>query len=279
MAGANTATQVALASNPITAVPAYFAGAFNSSTGNRHINDARVSQDRSNLSNISDPTQRAAEENFLNQYTGANGFNRGRGYVDLPSVRKGRVSYDTIKEQSLQNYYRDAIKKNQVDAYNAFDPDKYIKNNSDIYRRNLADQVVGARKQVQGADNSRGMLFSGHRQMAEGQIGNQADSNFQQYQQQLVQDALSKKQQLAANPLSQAANASSADLLRLEQTQALQNQLNSQNSQFVGSGLGLIGQGIGTYYGNKNNQLGTTTLKQPTLASTDASTYNDFARV
>jgi hypothetical protein len=109
------------------------------------------------------------------------------------------------------------------------------------------------------------MLFSGHRQMAEGQVGNEADSNFQQYQTQLVQDALNKKQQLAANPLAGAANSSAADLARLAQTQSLQQQLNSQNSQFMGSGLGLIGQGIGNYYGNKNNNnLGTPALKPPT---------------
>lgn len=220
---------------------------------NRWNQNGQFIKDVNNLGGISDQTQREAEQSFLGAFQGT-GQNGDVGIWHIPSFRKGRISYDQIKEQYLQNWYRDKIKQNQVNAYNAFDPDKYIKSNADIYRRNLADQVVGAKKQVRGNENSRGMLFSGRRQNEEGQVGIQADQNFQQYQQQLVQDALQKKQQLAADPLQGIAGGSAADLQRALQSQQMQQQLQGQQSQFIGSGLGLIGQGIGSYYGSKDKK-------------------------
>ncbi len=123
----------------------------------------------------------------------------------------------------------------------------------DIYRRNLSKEVIGAKNNIRGNANARGMLFSGRRQMGEGIIGNQADAGFQKYQQDLIGEALSKKQQLATNSLNSISSGASADLARSLQAQQMQNANNAQQSQLMNSGIGLIGSGMGQYYGNQSS--------------------------
>lgn len=222
----------------------------------RYYSD-RVNQDSANLENLSG-VQRDAQLDWLKAYTGLdnkdNNFSGYYGHYGIwrnPSMSNGKVGYDDRKEQYLQDWYKNKIKQNQVNAYNAFDVDNYVKQNSDIYRRNLADQFMQGKKQIQGNENARGMLFSGHRQNAEGQLGAQTDATFRQYQQDIVKDALAKKQQLAADPLAGIANSSSQDLDRYMQNQELQNGLSDYRSQLLNSGVGLIGKGIGNIAGSR----------------------------
>ncbi len=214
--------------------------------------------------NISDPTAREAEQNWQNQW---------EGVARLPSVRKGRVSYATARENSLQNFYKDRLKQNQIQNYNNFDVDKYVKGESDVARRNMARNVMDSQKTIKGNANSSGMLFSGRRQMGEALVGQQANLDFQKYQQDLIGNTLKQKQQLAADPLQGIANQSSADLARSLQMQQIQSGLQQQTGQLMNSGIGLIGSGLGSYYGNKNAApLAAPQFRTPSMAG---QTYRD----
>lgn len=211
----------------------------------------QISDDQKNIDTITDPNAKAAEQNWINEYKG--------GVYDNPSVRKGRISYDARREISLQNYYKNQLKKNATDNYNNFDPEAYAKGETEVARRNMASNVTNSQKTIRGNANASGMLFSGRRQMGEALVGQQADQDFQKYQQDLVSDALNKKQQLATAVTAPIAAQASADLNRQLQQQQLESAANQQQSQLAGAGLGLIGSGVGNYYGQKppvNNTTG-----------------------
>ncbi len=191
----------------------------------------------------------------------------GMSYKDSAALDSRLADY---KNNIYQQHYADAIRKNQVDNYNNFDVDRYVKGESDVARRNMARNVMDSQKTVRGNANANGMLFSGHRQMGEAQVGQQANLDFQKYQQDLVKNAMAQKQQLAIDPLKGQAGASAADLQRQLQIQQMQQGQNQQQAQLAGAGLGLIGSGVGSYYGSKT--------PGKTTPTTDASTYNDGPR-
>lgn len=213
-------------------------------SGNYGRYTGQLNQDRAGLDQITDPNARSAEENFIKEYQ--------NGIYNNPSVRKGRVAFSDVRENSLQNYYRNQLKQNATNNYNNFNVDDYVHGETGAARRNMANNVMNSQKTIRGNANSAGMLFSGRRQMGEAMVGQQANQDFQKYQQDLVQDALSKKQQLAQSVTNPIAAQNSADLGRQLQQQQMAAAANQQQSQLAGAGLGLIGQGVGGYYGNQN---------------------------
>ncbi len=184
---------------------------------------------------------------------GANGWyqtivRRGQQHGN---VAKRDADLAARREVYFQQAYADKIRENQVNNYNNFDVDKYVRGESDQYRRNMAKNVMEGQKNVRGDANSRGMLHSGRRQMAEAQVGSQANMDFNKYQQDLVKNTLAQKQQLAMDPLKGIANASSDDLRRQMEMQQMQQQLQGQQSQIQSGAIGMIGEGVGKYYGSK----------------------------
>jgi hypothetical protein len=217
-----------------------------------------TNQGQSNMQNrqtqdlqVDDPNARAAEQNFQDELTGKNGFNSGRGYQDMPSYKKGRVSYDQIREQSLQNYYKNQLHKNATDNYNNFDPTKYAQGETAVARRNMAQNVMNSQKTIRANASAAGMLHSGRRQMGEALVGQQADQDFQKYQQDLVNSSFQKKQDLAAAMIAPTQAKTSADLNTALQSAQMASAANQQQSQLAGAGLGLLGSGVGNYYGSR----------------------------
>ncbi len=176
----------------------------------------------------------------------------GSGGLDRMSSDQLDHTLAAQKEKMYQSNYAQQIKKNQIDNYNNFDVDRYVRGESDVARRNMARNVMDSQRTIRGDANASGMLFSGHRQAAEAGVGQQANMDFQKYQQDLVKNAMDQKQQLAMNPLKGMAGASAADLQRQMQVQQMQQGLQGQQGQLAGAGLGLIGTGIGQAYGNQS---------------------------
>jgi hypothetical protein len=130
----------------------------------------------------------------------------------------------------------------------------------------MAQNVLNSQKTIRGNANASGMLFSGRRQLGEAMVGQQANQDFQKYQQDLISGALQKKQQLASDAMAPIQASNSADLARQLQASQMAAANSSAQGQLAGAGIGLIGQGLGSYFGSRDNTLGTPQLKQPVLA-------------
>lgn len=158
-----------------------------------------------------------------------------------------------IINRAQKNFYQQSIRKQALDNYNKFNPDEYVKGESDVYRRNLAQQVVQQQKQVQAEQNARGMLNSGRTQKRSAEVTQAANEDFAQKRNELVQNALKQKQALGADPLMGMANQSIANL------QSKYDQLSGSSGTDHSQDYAAIGSGIGQIAANNSSSSKTTT--------------------
>lgn len=167
--------------------------------------------------------------------TAANKYNDAMN-APLPEVN---INQDIRAKQ-------DSLIGNQLKNYQDFDLDNYVRGEADLYRNRLAQTVANQQKQVAGGANSRGMLFSGQRMKAQGDVAQGAERDYQAYGNNLIQDALQKRMQMAADPLMAKANIGIANQKQAQGLQDIRNRQSQAQGQLMQAGMGAIGEGMGT---------------------------------
>ena len=164
--------------------------------------------------------------------------------VDTRNPSRPVKDGDRVLQTTLKNFYVNSIRKQALDNYSKFNPDEYVKGESDVYRRNLAQQVVQQQKQVQADQNARGMLNSGRTQKRTAEVNQAANEDYAQKRNELVQSALQQKQRLGLDPLTGLQNAN-ISTLQDKYNQAANQQTTDHSADYaaIGKGIGSIAAG------------------------------------
>jgi hypothetical protein len=96
------------------------------------------------------------------------------------------------------------------------------------------------------------MLHSGKRQKAEADTSIQGQAAFKTGADSIVQGAMAKKRALELAPVLTKLGYNAAVQRQQSDAQQISDQTAQQRQQLMGAGFGLIGTGIGTYYGQRN---------------------------
>ena len=148
---------------------------------------------------------------------------------------------------------QDKLINNQMSA-----ADKYSKSLADqvnsevgVERAALEPQVQQAQRDARGSANSRGMLFSGRRIKAEGDIANEATGRLADARSNAIQKALNLEQSMYAQPLQSRANIAETNMNQQGLLDKYKQETQAKQAQLMAGGMGLIGQGLGQGIANK----------------------------
>ncbi len=141
-----------------------------------------------------------------------------------------------------------------ADDYSANVP-KAINEEVGQVRSQLAGQLATGRRSLKSAENARGMLFSGRRIKGEGEMAAEAGGKLAQARGDTIKKVLGQEQELHYKPIATRAGLSAGEAEQRGLLQGVQDRLKSQRGEYMQSGLGTIGQGVGSYLGRKDDQL------------------------
>ena len=144
--------------------------------------------------------------------------------------------------------------------------DNYIAGETSSLQQSLQAQMDQKRKGMLAEMNRRGLLMSGQRGLQEANIASDTASEFEKGRADIYKGAQEKAQQLFTDP---ALKNSQYEGQLQDVKNRLQQMRDSQKdarSQLFGSAAGLIGQGIGNYYGSKSSTPSTSSTGYGTQA-------------
>ncbi len=151
----------------------------------------------------------------------------------------------TLQHQIIQNQMNEADKYTQNLGSN-------INSEVDAARRQLQQKLTGAQANVRGNANARGMFQSGRRVKQEGDLLNQAGGELADARGNIVNKAVKTSQDMYARPLGGGINNNVKALQAQQESDAIQNNYNRERAGVISGGAGLIGGGVGSYYGSKS---------------------------
>lgn len=166
------------------------------------------------------------------------------------------AGYQQQTSRSIAGQQQQTLLQNQLKTADEFRRNlpQYISEEAGTLKKSLASQLAEARGQIKANENARGMLYSGRRQKSEGQAGLRAQAAYTQGVGDISSAAEKASSAMAANPLKSQAN--------LQEAQQAQNQYLADSARARQSAaqnlqagyMGMIGQGIGSYYGSKDSK-------------------------
>ncbi len=146
-------------------------------------------------------------------------------------------------------------KLSQGEMMNASNIDRtlpaYIQAQAGDLRKQIAQDLSGARKNIAANANSRGMLFSGQRMRQEGDAQNMAQQQYSQGVGNIIRDAQDRAMQVAYNAAMPKLNMQEAATMQQNQMNSINQGLQQQRAQLMQGGLGMIGEGLGTAFANR----------------------------
>jgi len=130
---------------------------------------------------------------------------------------------------------------------------QYIADQTGAARSQIGQELKNTTRDIRGSANSRGMLFSGARMGQEGAASNEASSQLASMRGNIIRSALDQANQMYTDPLLAKSNQRNAALRGQQGIQAMQQQYQGQQQAGLNSGMGLIGQGLGSYLGQQQS--------------------------
>jgi hypothetical protein len=136
---------------------------------------------------------------------------------------------------------------------------QYIEGETSGLRQALGEKMGAARKNLLAEMNKRGLLRSGQKAQGEVDLASQFAGQFEQGRADIYKNAQQKAQELFTNPALRGLGYDARNLDVQNRLLQMKEGENSARSQLFGGAMGLIGEGIGNYYGSKNKVPGTKT--------------------
>lgn len=128
----------------------------------------------------------------------------------------------------------------------------YISGQAQSLRRGISQQLADTRGQIQGGANARGMLFSGQRMKQEGRASESAGQQYAQGLSDIVRQSEQELLGMQADPMRSIANVNEAGMQQQSELARAQEARRAAAAQMTGQYAGMIGSGIGRYYGGKD---------------------------
>jgi hypothetical protein len=128
---------------------------------------------------------------------------------------------------------------------------QYIEGETSGLRQALGEKMGSARKNLLADMNRRGLLRSGQRGQGEVDLASQFAGQFEQGRADIYKNAQAKAQELFTNPALRGLGYDARNLDVQNRLLQMKENEGAARSQLFGGAMGLIGEGIGNYYGNK----------------------------
>lgn len=181
------------------------------------------------------------------KYGGDPFSNTNARYINLAQIRKQIEAHDAQKAaQELQ--------RNRLDAAS-----NYMKNIGSTIegevgaeRKKIAGGLIDQTRALRGQAAGAGMLHSGRRQLYEGDIAREASSNLASARAEAINTVTNRAQQMFGSVLGDKATQELNALRQRAGLSEVQQNLKNQQTEQIGQGLGLLGQGAGSMAGSKN---------------------------
>ena len=171
----------------------------------------------------------------------------GKKISDAYSQKLPEVPYYAEPRQA-----QEALVKGQLGAAEKFSAGlgDRLRGEMESERLGLADEVGEAQRQARAGASARGMLYSGQRMKAEGDIANEAANRLAQARSQAIQRAMGQEQAMFAQPLQSRANIAETAMNQQGLLDRYKQETDAQRTKLLQGGMASIGEGIGTGLGN-----------------------------
>lgn len=146
-----------------------------------------------------------------------------------------------------------ASQEDAADTYSKQVPD-LINQEVGQARSQLATQLAQGRRSLKGAENARGMLFSGRRIKGEGDLAADAAGQLAQVRGETIRKVLGQEQELHAKPVAARLGVSAAEAEQRGALEQMKQGLQSQRQGYLNQGIGTAAYGAGSLYGGKKPQ-------------------------
>jgi len=168
-------------------------------------------------------------------------------FTDQATAKLPDVPYFAEPRQA-----QEALVKGQLGAAEKFSAGlgDRLRGEMESERLGLADEVGEAQRQARAGASARGMLYSGQRMKAEGDIANEAANRLAQARSQAIQRAMGQEQAMFAQPLQSRANIAETAMNQQGLLDRYKQETESQRARLLQAGMASVGTGLGEGLGN-----------------------------
>lgn len=198
------------------------------------------------------------------QYFGKNKYDYSKGNYDdwlgyQKLVTHGAGNLNAGQQAQMLQKYQQGVAGDRATRF-AENLPQYIAQEQSGLQQALGEKMGSARKNLLAEMNKRGLLRSGQRGMGEVDLASQFAGQFEQGRADIYKRAQEQAQKLFTDPTLKGLGYDARSLDVQNQLEQMKQQQSAARSSLFGGAMGLIGQGIGSYYGNKGT--GTTPINQ-----------------